>query len=104
MKVVKIKHLHDGTIHCQYHCPGCGYAHAFSPSVHKWNGDRERPTVSPSLLHSNPQNYHTCHSYMTDGKIQFLGDCWHELKGQTVELPEFDTSKFDAEFVEILSD
>ena len=29
-----------------------------------------------------------CHSFITDGRIQFLGDCTHELKGQTVELPE----------------
>ena len=27
-----------------------------------------------------------CHSFVTDGKIQFLGDCTHELAGQTVEL------------------
>jgi hypothetical protein len=29
-----------------------------------------------------------CHSFVTDGKIQFLGDCTHALAGQTVELPE----------------
>jgi hypothetical protein len=31
-----------------------------------------------------------CHSYVTDGKIQFLNDCTHELAGQTVDLPEWD--------------
>jgi hypothetical protein len=31
-----------------------------------------------------------CHSFVTDGKIQFLGDCTHKLAGQTVPLPDFD--------------
>jgi hypothetical protein len=102
MKVVKIKYRHDGVIQCQYMCPGCGYAHAFSPSIHQWNGDVDNPTVRPSLLHSNPQNYHTCHSFITSGKIKFEGDCWHNLKGQTVDLPDFDVSQFDLDYVEIL--
>ncbi|GGF38066.1 hypothetical protein GCM10011321_31270 [Youhaiella tibetensis] len=29
-----------------------------------------------------------CHSFVTDGRIQFLGDCTHALAGQTVDLPE----------------
>lgn len=29
-----------------------------------------------------------CHSFVTDGRIQFLGDCTHALTGQTVDLPE----------------
>lgn len=28
-----------------------------------------------------------CHSFVTDGKIQFLGDCTHALVNQTVALP-----------------
>lgn len=31
-----------------------------------------------------------CHSFVTDGRIQFLSDCTHALAGQTVELPEID--------------
>jgi hypothetical protein len=31
-----------------------------------------------------------CHSFVRDGKIEFLSDCTHELAGQTVELPEVD--------------
>ncbi|WP_241754456.1 hypothetical protein [Cupriavidus basilensis] len=30
-----------------------------------------------------------CHSFVTDGRIQFLGDCTHALAGQTVPLAEF---------------
>lgn len=31
-----------------------------------------------------------CHSFITDGKIQYLSDCTHELAGQTIELPEIE--------------
>lgn len=102
MKVVTIKHVWDGTIHCHYLCPGCGYVHAFSPKVHAYNGDGNNPTISPSLLHNNPQGHHTCHSYIKNGMIQFLDDCWHTLKGKTVELPQYDESKLDPKWVEIL--
>jgi len=36
-----------------------------------------------------------CHSFVTDGNIQYLGDCTHELAGQTIELPEFKWSTDD---------
>jgi len=29
-----------------------------------------------------------CHSFVTAGKIKFLGDCTHALAGQTVDLPD----------------
>lgn len=29
-----------------------------------------------------------CHSFVTDGKIQFLTDCTHHLAGKIVELPD----------------
>lgn len=31
-----------------------------------------------------------CHSYVRDGKIEFLADCTHKLKNQTVEIPEWE--------------
>jgi Family of unknown function (DUF6527) len=81
-----------------------------------WNGDAEKPTFTPSVLVRGvelPDNeaeyaeyveiYKTggseaamnsrfgtrCHSFITDGRIQFLNDCTHELAGQTVELPDW---------------
>ena len=67
----------------------------------------ERPTFTPSLLVRGtvpltseqitaydrgeglptPVPY-VCHSFITDGRIQFLSDCTHALAGQTVDLPE----------------
>lgn len=55
-----------------------------------FNGDVEKPTFKPSLLVSPQFQDARCHSFITDGKIQFLSDCYHDLKNQTVELPEID--------------
>jgi hypothetical protein len=30
-----------------------------------------------------------CHSFVRDGRIEFLSDCTHRLAGQTVDLPDF---------------
>lgn len=75
-----------------------------------FNGDYDRPTFTPSVLctsgHYVPGwskadcwcsveertgeksafDCFRCHSFVTDGQIQFLGDCTHALAGQTVPL------------------
>ena len=74
-----------------FDCPGCKQIHGFS-SAWKFNKNFENPTVSPSILArwtmGEARVPHICHSFIKEGKIQFLGDCTHHLKGQTVELPE----------------
>jgi hypothetical protein len=76
-----------------FQCPGCGNAHPFYVPRWTWNGSMDRPTFTPSLV-CNPQDEpgkgHRCHSFVTDGRIQFLEDCYHALKGQTVEIPEWE--------------
>ena len=74
-----------------YMCEGCGYEHAFGLKVegghHDFNMDLDNPTISPSLL----QNFtpgKLCHSYIKDGKIQYLNDCQHKLAGQIIDLPD----------------
>ena len=52
-----------------------------------WNGDTEKPTLKPSVR-TRGGNF-LCHSFITDGKVQFLNDCTHELAGQTVDLLDF---------------
>ena len=71
-----------------------------SPHAHgnPWgfNGSLDFPTFTPSVLsqwdewqgEGVPAKRHVCHSFVRDGRIQFLGDCTHALKGQTVDLPE----------------
>ncbi|WP_244622606.1 DUF6527 family protein [Microvirga brassicacearum] len=80
-----------------------------------FNGNYEKPTFTPSVLVTSghyvaghqaseecwctyekrfgkkaPFECSICHSFVTDGKIQFLDDCTHALAGQTVPLPPFD--------------
>lgn len=56
--------------------------------VWSWNGDVEKPTFKPSILSRVPGVCDCCHSWVTDGKVQFLGDCTHEFAGQTLDLLE----------------
>lgn len=65
-------------------CPGCDCAHGMNT---RWSfdGNMERPTFSPSVLARTGGK--VCHSFIRDGRIQFLADSTHALAGQTVELP-----------------
>ena len=72
-----------------FHCPGCRCHHSFSikgKPVWKFNGDVENPTFSPSLLVWASRPEKRCHLFVREGKIQFLGDCFHEFAGKTVEM------------------
>lgn len=76
-----------------FECPGCKHLHVVKIDQWTWNNNLELPTITPSILVS--WDWRTrgkiepyCHSFVTDGKIQFLGDCKHELVGQTVDLPD----------------
>lgn len=96
--------------HLLFWCPGCDGMHMVRTGSHGWgwNGCGDRPTFSPSVLvnghrrmtdaeHARAMAGETidlpatvCHSFVTAGRIQFLGDCTHALAGQTVDLPDFD--------------
>lgn len=89
-------------------CPGCESAHQIWTTnvggpVWSWNGDVDRPTVTPSvrLFHTNdedergnklpqPVDHTLCHYVLTDGVINYCNDCGdHALGGQQVPLPDF---------------
>lgn len=74
-----------------FFCPGCYCSHAFTVggTEHprwEWNGSLDSPTFSPSLFYTQI----VCHSFVRDGRIQFLGDCTHKLAGKTVDIPEWE--------------
>lgn len=80
-------------------CPGCKCDHGIwttaqnsNGAMWQFNGDVNNPTVSPSLKVNliQPGKVETCHSFIKDGKIQFLSDCYHELAGKTIELPDYE--------------
>ncbi|MBF0554410.1 MAG: hypothetical protein HQK96_07645 [Nitrospirae bacterium] len=78
-----------------FHCPGCGYGHhvRFKGEEPVWNVtgvEEDKPTVTPSLLVWQSRPEARCHSFIREGRIEFLSDCFRELKGKTVELPDFD--------------
>lgn len=87
-----------------------------------WNGSADKPTFTPSVLvrsghhlpghkpgwpcwctynqaelakGNEPSGFdcNVCHSFITDGQIQFLSDCTHALAGQTVQLPKWEVSE-----------
>lgn len=94
-----------GHAHAIQHGPGDG-------PRWMWNGSLEYPTFTPSVLvrsghHAsgfepggscwctyNAQHPEetpafvctVCHTFVTNGRIQFLGDCTHALAGQTVDM------------------
>lgn len=101
-----------------FHCPGCDEPHMIrvgdgTGPGWTYNDNPAAPTFTPSVLvrsgHHVPGHTgecwctwesedgeksgfgcYVCHSFVTDGRIQFLGDCTHALAGQTVDLPPLD--------------
>lgn len=92
--MTKISELKDANniIHYSFYCPGCKNHHSITSSW-TFNRDYNKPTISPSILVQSASPKGTkriCHSFVKDGMIQFLGDCTHDLKNQTVEIPDED--------------
>lgn len=91
----------DGTL--MYECPACGHYHAVSTTKPlgngagpwQFNGNLESPTISPSvnvLPYTNSKGeklIKRCHHFVRDGKIEYCGDCDHNMAGKTVDLPNW---------------
>lgn len=103
MPVAVIKHCNDHGILYDaivFVCPGCiqlergrgSGLHMLPVNSDKkkpswdWDGDLEKPTLSPSIRTRNISGI--CHSYLEKGQIRYLSDCDHDLKNQTIDLPE----------------
>lgn len=111
---MKIHKANDGKL--LFYCEGCQCHHGVTDSW-QFDGDFNNPTISPSILVRSTKMTEkgeydweqwckagypkegavpfesiptVCHSFVTDGKIQYLNDCTHELAGQTVELLDED--------------
>lgn len=79
----------DGTL--LYICPGCGGHHGVNAERWHWNGDLEKPTLSPSVKHTYPEKPpHICHYFIRAGLIEYCRDSTHALAGKTVDLPDID--------------
>jgi len=95
MSKLEIIEPRDGGADYSFFCPGCQCHHGVwirNPHLNPcwtFNGDLDHPTFSPSIRVQWPSGdgkENVCHSFVTDGRIQFLTDCTHSLAGQTVEM------------------
>ncbi len=92
----KIKRLSPADDRLFFNCPGCNEEHAVN-TTWQFNNDDDKPTFSPSILvtgwkpNKDIGEPFTCHSFIKDGKIQFLSDCTHSLANQTVDLIDYKT-------------
>lgn len=88
--------MRRGTARYWHWCPACEREHPL-PDSWNFNGDVSKPTFSPSFK----QNFfylfgdqtrrpngdeRTCHYIITDGKIQFCPDSWHN-RSDIVAMP-----------------
>ena len=87
----------DGSL--WFFCDGCDMPHSLNVGEGpgpRWGYNRnpEAPTFTPSVLArwSEGPAERVCHSFITDGRIQYLGDCTHALASQTVDLPNWEES------------
>ena len=88
-------------------CPGCGEMHPL-PDGWTFDGHLESPTFQPSFKHSGHKRVFVggkwtgewvrddagnpvpsvCHYVLTNGVLNFCSDSSHELRGQSVPLPD----------------
>lgn len=92
---VAVRSWHDGNGEmgkmCLWWCVGCDESHIWQVEATKgpnweWDGNIEAPTVSPSILTDGSRPEQRCHVFIKNGMIEYLGDCWHKLAGQTVPM------------------
>lgn len=63
------------------------FQYAFKPGTPEFKDDVRRAQESKTRMQGRDM---ICHSFVTDGQIQFLPDCTHDLAGQTVPLPDWE--------------
>jgi hypothetical protein len=104
----------DGNPDYTFWCPGCKCAHGVrTTGATTWgfNGNMDKPSFTPSIKVEyprweppvTPENIeqwrqapwkqtkrdHVCHLYVTEGVLNFLPDCTHELAGKSVPMEGF---------------
>lgn len=113
----KLRSIENGVAFWCPGCREAHHIRIAPPNPWGWNGDVNAPTFSPSVLITSghyvsthkpgdpcwctynekqkatggrlaPFKCKQCHSFVEGGRIRFLDDCSHELRGQTVPLPD----------------
>lgn len=93
-KVINTFKDQDEEKHISFYCTGCHKRHwipTAGPKAWQFNGDYEKPTITPSIMvnrgRTNPK-VHQCHVQITDGWISFYEDCSHDRAGKKFELED----------------
>jgi hypothetical protein len=89
-------------------CPACDEMHPL-PDSWQFDGNLESPTFTPSFRHGGYRKHNVngvwtkpfwerdasgntipsvCHYILTNGVLNYCGDCTHALKGQSISLPD----------------
>lgn len=89
----------NGLEECVFRCPACGGYHrvvtakpedGYGAIYPLWtfNLNPDAPTFTPSVrVRSADETGDTCcHFYVTEGQIQYLSDCTHELAGKRIPM------------------
>lgn len=93
---MKLIHVAEGGC-AQFWCTACGCAHGGLPGW-TWNGDQEKPTISPSFMvkwtktDSNDPLVGVdivCHVVVADGVLNYQVDSNHAMAGQQVPMEPF---------------
>ena len=94
MKILIHQEIIPGTKRIGFWCPGCDTMMTVCPDRWNWNGDTDKPTLSPSILQTlgpfPDGRKEVCHCFVRDGQIEFLGDCTHDKRG-VMPLPELES-------------
>jgi hypothetical protein len=103
----KLRRAKDAYVHW---CPGCEEPHRL-PDSWQFNGNLDQPTFTPSFKHSGVKRImvngewagewvrdaqgkpvpFTCHYILTNGILNYCGDCTHSLVGKSIPLPDLPT-------------
>lgn len=94
MKLRVVSYTDEMVLH-EHYCPACEHIHQIAvvqpfKNGAQWsfNGDFDRPTFNPSIAIAAQIPTARCHYFIRDGKIEYCGDCYHDLSGQVVDLPD----------------
>ena len=82
-KLLRITNTNEFT----FYCPGCKCHHKINDTW-RIDGADATLTVMPSILvtGSGKNGPLRCHLFIKNGMIEYLSDCNHDLKGQTISM------------------
>jgi hypothetical protein len=91
-----LRKVEDVNTKYAFWCPACKCAHFFQTTGYpdwKLTGSMLNPTITPSIRVQGYsevlQKNYVCHSVITGGIIEYMGDCTHELAGKEIQMEAF---------------